>query len=47
MNKDKIRKNNNKIYYDYKIRDKVMLNSKDAFKYKIPYNRTLGITQCW
>ena len=47
MNKDNIQKYILRVYYNYKVGDKVMLNNKYAYKYKNRYNGSFEIMQCW
>ena len=47
MDKYNILKNGNRVDYQYKVGDKVILNNKSAYKYKTPYNGPFCITQCW
>ena len=32
---------------NYKVRDKVVLNNNNTFKYQTPYKGTFEINQCW
>ena len=47
INKDNTRKNIEKVGYDYKIRDILMLNNTSSYKYETPYNGISEIIQCW
>ena len=37
INKDNIHKNSKLIYYNYKVKDKVILNNISSYKYETPY----------
>ena len=47
INKDNICKNSNRLYYDYKVGDNIILNDKAELKYETLHNRPLEIIQCW
>ena len=47
INKDNIHENRNQVDHDYKVGDKVMLNSHALYKYKTPYKGPFVITWCW
>ena len=47
INRDNARKNKHIVYYDYKVRDKVMLTNHTAYKYETPYTETFLVTQCF
>ena len=47
INKDITIKNINKVYHDYQVGDKLILNNNAAFKYKTSYKGPFVITQCW
>ena len=47
INKDNTRKNIEKVGYDYKIRDILMLNNTSSYKYETPYNGISEIIKCW
>ena len=40
-------KNNKRVYHNYKVGDKFMLNNHTEYKYETPYKGTFVITQCW
>ena len=46
INKNIICKNEIRIYYDYKVKDKFMINNRAVLKYKPPYKWPFQITQC-
>ena len=46
INKYNIRENNKRIYHDYKVGDKFMLNNNAAYKYETPYKGPFVIKQC-
>ena len=37
INKENIQENIKRVDHDYKVKDKVMLDNNDAFKYDTPY----------
>ena len=47
INKDNTRKNIEKVGYDYKIRDILMLNNTSSYQYGTPYNGISEIIKCW
>ena len=47
INKDNVRKNNKGVDYEYKVRDKVVLDKYAAYKYGTPYKGPFMIMQCW
>ena len=47
INKDNIRENIKIVYHDYKVGDKVVLNTHTECKYEAPYKIPFVITQCW
>ena len=47
INKDKIRKNRNRVEHGHNFSDMVMINNHSAYKYEITYKGTFFITQCW
>ena len=36
-----------RVYHNYKVIDKVMLNDHIAYKYETPYKGVFVITKCW
>ena len=46
INKDNTRKNRKRADHGYKVRDKVMLDNNDAYRYKTTYEGTFVITKC-
>ena len=46
INKDNIRENEHRFYYDYKFGYNVMLAKHTAYKYETPYKGPFLITQC-
>ena len=47
INKENIRKNINRAYHNYKVRDKFMLNNHATYKYETPYKGPFVITKCF
>ena len=47
INKENIQENIKRFDHDYKVKDKVMLDNNDAFKYDTPYKGPFQINQCW
>ena len=47
INRDNSRKNRHRFDYDYKVRDKSMLNNYLEYKYETPYKGPFVITQCF
>ena len=47
INKYNINKNNNKVDYNYKVKYKVMVNNKSAYKYETLYNKPFEIMNFW
>ena len=47
INKDNIHKNKNRVEYDYKVRDKFMLNKHTKYKYETPCMGPFLITRCF
>ena len=47
LNRDNTRENKYIFDFDYKVRDKVMLNKHTAYKYETPYKFPFVITQCF
>ena len=46
INIDNACKNKHTDDYEYKVRDKVMLTNRTAYKYETPYKGPFVITQC-
>ena len=46
INKDDICENNERVDYDYKVRDKVMLNNHAVYTFEMPYKGPFVITKC-
>ena len=47
IDNDVIRENDNIIYHDYRVGDKVMTLTKSAYKYETPYRGPYKIVQTW
>ena len=47
INKDNFCEINKIVNHDYKVRDKVMLNTHSTYIKETPYNGLFLITQCW
>ena len=47
INKDNNRQNKNRVDYDYKVGDKVMLNSHTAYKYETLYKVLFVMKKCF
>ena len=47
INRDNARENKNRVDYDYKVGDTVMLLNHTAYKYETPYKVPFVITQCF
>ena len=46
MNKNNTCENSKRVYHDYKVGDKLMLDNNDNFRYDTPYKVPFEITQC-
>ena len=47
INRDKTQENRNRVDYDYKVGDDVILTNNTAYKYEMPYKGPFVITQCF
>ena len=43
---DNIHNNSKRVYHNYKVQDKFIVNSNTNLKYKAPYKDTFEITHC-
>ena len=47
INKDDICENNERVDYDYKVRDKVMLDNHAVYTFEMPYKGPFVIKKCF
>ena len=47
INRDNTQENKHRVFYDYKVGDKVMLTNHTAYKYKTPYKVPFTIMRCY